>query len=211
MDTQKNKFLEGVAMRHACKEFDESKKIPAEQFEEILQVGYAAPSSFGMEPTRLVVVRDPKAREEIRALCWDQRQITTASELVLFKTLKTDLLAHTNYVQNAFARKQKTPEQVEAYKKRYSGYLAARGYDDYTIGYWAALQSYIIATSMMDYASYLGIDTCMIEGFEKPELESYFGLDKEQEQITLLLAFGYRIKPQSKRYRIDFSEFVQYK
>ena len=116
MDTQKNKFLEGVAMRHACKEFDESKKIPAEQFEEILQVGYAAPSSFGMEPTRLVVVRDPKAREEIRALCWDQRQITTASELVLFKTLKTDLLAHTNYVQNAFARKQKTPEQIAPYE-----------------------------------------------------------------------------------------------
>ncbi|WP_395001697.1 NAD(P)H-dependent oxidoreductase [uncultured Helicobacter sp.] len=215
MDTQntvcKNKFLEGVAMRHACKEFDEGKKIPTEQFEEILEVGYAAPSSFGMEPTRLVVVRDTKAREEIRALCWDQRQITSASELVVFKTLKTDLLAHTNYVQNAFARKQKTPEQIEAYKKRYGSYLQARGYDDYTIGYWAALQSYIIATSMMDYASYLGIDTCMIEGFEKQELESYFGLDKEREQITLLLAFGYRIKPQSKRYRIDFSEFVQYK
>ncbi|PAU99940.1 NAD(P)H-dependent oxidoreductase [Helicobacter sp. TUL] len=206
-----DKFLEGVAMRHACKVFDENKQIPKEQFDNILQVGYAAPSSFGMEPTRLIVLRDKKARQEVRALCWDQKQITTASELVIFKTLKTDLLAHTNYVQQALQRKQKTPEEIAAYKERYGSYLIARGYDDYKIGYWSALQSYIIATSMMDYASYLGIDTCMLEGFDKKALESYFGLDKEKEQITLLLAFGYRINPQSKRYRIDFDEFVQYK
>lgn len=206
-----DKFLEGVAMRHACKLFDEHRQIPQEQFEDILQVGYAAPSSFGMEPTRLIVVRDKKARAEIRALCWDQWQITSASELVVFKTLKSDLLPHTHYVKTAMERKQKTPEQIKAYQNRYSSYLTERGYDDYTIGYWAALQSYIVATSMMDYASYLGIDTCMIEGFEKPALESYFGLDREKEQITLLLAFGYRVKPQSKRYRIDFNDFVQYK
>ena len=108
-----DKFLEGVAMRHACKVFDENKQIPKEQFDNILQVGYAAPSSFGMEPTRLIVLRDKKARQEVRALCWDQKQITTASELVIFKTLKTDLLAHTSYVQQAFQRKQKPQRKLQ--------------------------------------------------------------------------------------------------
>lgn len=58
-----NKFLESVNFRHACKLFDENKKIPQESFEEILEVGRLAPSSFGMEPTRLLVVRSDEAKK----------------------------------------------------------------------------------------------------------------------------------------------------
>lgn len=206
MDT----FLEGVAFRHACKIFDEHKKIPAEVFQNILKVGLNAPSSFGIEPTRIMVIKNAKIREAIKPLCWNQAQITTASELVIFKTLTTQLIPPSNYTKQAMARKQKTPEQLKTYEERYTNYLKDRGYDEYKIGSWAGMQSYITATAMMDYASYLKIDTCMIEGFEKAPLEQYFRLDSA-EQITLLLAFGYRIKPQSKRYRITLDEFVEYK
>lgn len=64
MDT----FLEGYALRHACKIFDEHKKIPSEVFENILQVGLNAPSSFGMEPTRVMVIKNQKIREDIKPL-----------------------------------------------------------------------------------------------------------------------------------------------
>ena len=47
-----NHFLESIYFRHACKLFDDKKKIPQEQFDEILEVGRMAPSSFGMEPTK---------------------------------------------------------------------------------------------------------------------------------------------------------------
>ena len=62
MDT----FLEGVAFRHACKIFDEEKKIPTEVFENILQVGLNAPSSFGMEPTRIMVIKHPNNSKPMR-------------------------------------------------------------------------------------------------------------------------------------------------
>lgn len=205
-----DKFLEGALMRHACKVFDTKKQIQDDVFENILKVGYVAPSLFGLEPTRVMVVKNKKVREEIKPLCWNQEQITTASELLIFKTLKSDLLAHTNYVKDAFKRKEKSGEELKAYVERFGAFLNMRGLDDYTIGYWSALQSYIIATSMMDYTSYRGIDSCMLEGFEKNALEKYFGIDSQKEQITLLLALGYRVKPQSKRYRIDFHEFVKF-
>ena len=205
-----DRFLQGVEMRHACKIFDETKAIPNEQFQNILKVGHQAPSSFGLEPTRLLVIKDKKTREEIKPLCWDQAQITTCSEVIVFKALKVDLLAGSNYVKNSVARKLKSPEKQEICNTFYANYLKNRGYDDYTIGYWSALQSYIVATSMMDYASFLGIDSCMIEGFEKKPLEKYFNLDTEREQITLLLTLGYRKKPQSERLRIDFNEFVKF-
>ena len=57
-----NKFLESVYFRHSCKLFDENKKIPKEVFDEILEVGRLSPSSFGLEPTRLLVLRSDEAK-----------------------------------------------------------------------------------------------------------------------------------------------------
>ncbi len=101
-----NHFLESIYFRHACKLFDDKKKIPQEQFDEILEVGRMAPSSFGMEPTRLIVVRSEAAKKALRPLCWDQPQITTASEVVVFKSLQNDLVPPSEYAkQNALRRK----------------------------------------------------------------------------------------------------------
>ena len=101
-----NKFLESVNFRHACKLFDENKKIPQESFEEILEVGRLAPSSFGMEPTRLLVVRSDEAKKALRPLCWDQPQITTASEVVVFKSLQSDLVPPSEYAKNNTLRRK---------------------------------------------------------------------------------------------------------
>ena len=66
-----NKFLEFVYFRHSCKLFDENKKIPKEVFDEILEVGRLSPSSCGLEPTRLLVLRSDEAKAALRPLCWE--------------------------------------------------------------------------------------------------------------------------------------------
>ena len=55
-------FLEAMNFRHACKKFDPTQAIPAEQFQQILEFGRLSPSSFGMEPWRFVVVQTPELR-----------------------------------------------------------------------------------------------------------------------------------------------------
>ena len=42
-------FMEAMDFRHACKVFDETKKITDEDMNYILEVGRKSPSSFGME------------------------------------------------------------------------------------------------------------------------------------------------------------------
>ena len=42
-------FEEALEFRHACKIFDETKKINDEDMTYILEAGRKAPSSFGME------------------------------------------------------------------------------------------------------------------------------------------------------------------
>ncbi|WP_301194584.1 NAD(P)H-dependent oxidoreductase [uncultured Helicobacter sp.] len=206
-----NHFLESIYFRHACKLFDDKKKIPQEQFDEILEVGRMAPSSFGMEPTRLIVVRSEAAKEALRPLCWDQPQITTASEVVVFKSLQNDLVPPSEYAKQNALRRKIDLSKYETFSKRLGDYLQSRGFVDEKIAYWSALQAYITATYMVAYASYLNIDTCYIEGFEKNKVEELYGLDTFKEQVSLIVCFGYRGKEQQQRFRIGIDEFVQYK
>lgn len=207
----KNEFLESVHFRHACKLFDESKKIPRDVFEEILEVGRLAPSSFGLEPTRMIVVRSDEAKKALRPLCWDQPQITTASEVVVFKSLQAELMPPSEYVKRNSLRRKMDMNAYETFCKRLSGYLAMRGITDSNITYWSALQAYIMATYMVSYAAYSKIDTCFIEGFEKKKVEELYGLDRFKEQVSLIVCFGYRAKEQQARYRISLDELVEYK
>lgn len=206
-----NKFLESAHFRHACKLFNEGKKIPKDTFDEILEVGRLSPSSFGMEPTRLIVARSKSAKEALKPLCWEQPQITTASEVVVFKSLKCDLMPPSEYAkQNSLRRKM----NVDSYKKFsdvLGGYLRGRGFEGANIGNWSALQSYIMATYMVAYAAYLGIDTCYIEGFDKQGVEKLYGLDSFKEQVSLIVCFGYRAKEQQPRFRISIDELVEFK
>ncbi|WP_300742569.1 NAD(P)H-dependent oxidoreductase [uncultured Helicobacter sp.] len=206
-----NHFLESIYFRHACKLFDDKKKIPQEQFDEILEVGRMAPSSFGMEPTRLIVVRSEAAKEALRPLCWDQPQITTASEVVVFKSLQNDLVPPSEYAKQNALRRKIDLSKYETFSKRLGDYLKSRGFVDEKIAYWSALQAYITATYMVAYASYLNIDTCYIEGFEKNKVEELYGLDTFKEQVSLIVCFGYRGKEQQQRFRTGIDEFVQYK
>lgn len=59
----KESFLNAMKFRHACKVFDEDKKIPDEDFEYILETGRLSPSSFGFEPWQFLVVQNKNLRE----------------------------------------------------------------------------------------------------------------------------------------------------
>jgi nitroreductase len=73
--------LEAIETRRALKHYDPSFQIPEEHVARLIELTKLAPSSFNIQNYRLVLVRDPELRKEIRAVAWDQAQITEASLL----------------------------------------------------------------------------------------------------------------------------------
>lgn len=202
-----------MRFRFACKKFDPNRQIPQDEFETIIESGRLSPSSFGMEPTRLLIVRNKELKEQIQPLCWDQAQITDSSELIVYLSKIADMQSTSNYATRMFARKTKDEQSLRAYKDvRYCNFLQNNHYiNAQEIFNWSAKQAYIMASSMMNCAAYMGIDTCAIEGFEKKPLEKFLGIDTFKEQIALLVAFGYRIEdPKYRSPRIDTNELIQY-
>ncbi len=206
-------FLDSMQFRFACKIFDKTRQIPCDMLDSILESGRLSPSSFGLEPTRIILLKSDEMKNKVKDACWGQDQISDASQTIIFTSLKIDMLPKTNYVFNKFARRVKTIEDISYYANvRYGERkLETLGYTiDYEkLGLWSAHQAYIMATTMMNHAAFLGIDSCMIEGFDKKHLESVLGLDTFKEQVTLLLCLGYRNMPQSKRLRMSIDELVK--
>lgn len=204
-------FLESVHFRHACKLFDKDKKIPQEVLNAILEVGRLAPSSFGMEPTRMVVFQSEEAKESLQTLCWNQPQISTASAVVVYKVLCQDLNPPSAYLTKLASRKAPKKESLDGLFNVLKEHLKTRGYLGDNIFQWGAMQAYIMATYMVAYASYIKIDTCYMKGFDKAGIENYLHLDTTKEQVALVVCFGYRAKEQQERFRLGLDEIVEYK
>lgn len=70
MTIQKEEILNAFRFRHACKEFDSSKKISEDDFNFILETGRLSPSSFGFEPWKFLVLQNEAIREKLREVTW---------------------------------------------------------------------------------------------------------------------------------------------
>ena len=201
----KKTLIDSLHFRHACKVFDESKKIETKDLEFILEAGRLSPSSFGMEHWRFIVVQSDELKNKMRPLCWDQPQITSCSDLVVVVS-KTQKVTQQAYYTQMLGRRGLPQEQLNAYLEIYGNFIQAL---DSPLS-WSAKQCYIASANMMSYAALIGIDSCPIEGFEKEPLEELLGID-ESEDIALLLPFGYRLNPQSDKLRLPLDEIVEYR
>jgi nitroreductase len=207
---QKEQFLEAMDFRHACKVFDDTKKISVEDLEFILEVGRLSPSSFGMEPWKFLVVQNQELKEKLRPFCWDQPQITTCSDLVVILSKIDQLKPKNEYVAKMFSRRGLPQEYYEKYLSVYASHLATTMSSDENILSWGARQCYIAMGNMMTAAASVGIDSCAIEGFEKEKVESLLGIDTKKYQLAVMVPFGYRINPQPSKFRLDMKEIVEY-
>ena len=204
----KNHFLNLMNERHACKIFDENKKISKEDLDYILELGRLSPSSFGMEQWHFLVIQDEELKAKLRSACWDQPQITTSSELIVILS-KKQLRSTDEYIQFRVGKKNIPEDKKPAHLERYGNFIDIRGDND--ILHWANAQGYIASANMMTGAMAIGIDSCAIEGFEKEKVEHILELDTEKYSVAMLIAFGYRIKPKKEKDRLDISEIVDYK
>lgn len=205
-----NPILKALDFRHACKVFNENKKIPKNELHAILESGRISPSSFGMEPWKFLVIQDQELKAKLRPACWNQVQITSCSDLVIILASIEDVKPECGYVEKMFSRRDIPAEQKAAYLDIYASHLADTLSSDKNVLAWTARQCYIAAANMMTAAASLGIDSCPIEGFDKDAVESILELDTSKHQLALVLPFGYRINEQSKQLRRAFEDVVEF-
>ena len=88
-ESQTKEYLEGLNWRYATKKFDPAGIISDEVLSDLLDAVRLTPSSYGLQPYTILVIRDQEIRERLRPACWNKSQITDASNVLVLES-KTD-------------------------------------------------------------------------------------------------------------------------
>ena len=113
----KEDILAAHQWRHACKEFDSSKKINAEDFKFLLHVISLAPSSFGLQPYEVFVLKDLEILKKLHPHLWGaQKQLFSCSHVLMF-AIKKDLANSDDYLEHILVNVQQTPDEMLAMRR----------------------------------------------------------------------------------------------
>lgn len=75
--------LEAIHSRRSIKHYDPAHRLTDEEIKTLLGAAMQAPTAFNIQHWRFVTVSDPALRQQIRAVAWDQAQVTDASLLII--------------------------------------------------------------------------------------------------------------------------------
>jgi nitroreductase len=75
--------LDAIAARRAIKHYDPSHRMTEEEIKTLLTAALQSPTAFNIQHWRFVTVIDPEVRKQIRAVAWDQAQVTDSSLLIV--------------------------------------------------------------------------------------------------------------------------------
>lgn len=187
---ENNVILEGLNWRYATKTYDPSKKIPAADWATIEEAISLAPSSFGIQPFKFVVITDPATREKLKPAAYGQTPITDASHLVAFAYKKSLSDADIEHFVDRISEVRGAPrETLLDYGNVMKG-SAKRAVDGGYIETWNSRQVYIALGFLLETAALLGIDATPMEGFDPAQFNEILGLT--DYSVVALAAVGYR-------------------
>ena len=89
IDLTPDQLLERLNWRYAVKSFDPDRKIPDDAWAAIEQSLLLAPSSFGLQPWKFLVVDDKGLRQQLKEASWNQSQVADADRYVVITALRT--------------------------------------------------------------------------------------------------------------------------
>lgn len=184
-------LLAALHFRYATKQFDPERKIADETWEVLEQALVLAPSSFGLQPWKFLVIDDPDLRGRLRQHSWNQSQITDAARLVVFTT-RTDMTEPDvdRFMHRLAAVQGREPETLEGYRNIVVSFAAAMNRESRHA--WNARQTYIALGQLMTAAAMVGVDTCPIEGFDPAGYDEVLELSGSGYATSVACAVGYR-------------------
>lgn len=191
---------EAINKRRATKFFDPEFKIPEEDLNKILEFTTKSPTAFNIQHWRFVVVRDPKLREDIRAVTWMQPQITAASVLII---ICADLQAWQKNPERYWCNA--TPEArkgiLEAINVYYDGNAQLQRDE-------AIRSCGIAAQTLMLAATEMGYETCPMDLSDFDEVGKLINLP-EDHIISMFVTIGKGIEePWPRGGQLEISEVM---
>jgi len=184
--------------RRSIKFFDKNKSLSEELLKKIIDTAVLAPSSFNLQPWRLIAVETKEAKMRLYNAAMQQDKVLDAP-VVLIVVADHEGYAEHNPMWHHIAKTMS--------EKRLQGAMRATariyGKDEKTRTMYAQSNTGLLAMSIMYAAAYFGVDSHPMSGMEFDVVKEEFNLMPTEEPV-MLICLGYfdqsaELAPRAKR------------
>ena len=213
-DLTPEQIIQRLNWRYATKKFDPKQKISNNDWYALEQSLVLAPSSFGQQPWKFFVIRNPQLRQQLQKHAWDQSQVADASHLVVL-AIKQDIDTDDvdRYIDRVSQVRDTPKDKLSGLENAIKGYLQDPPFP-LQIDAWSTRQVYLALGFLLYSSALLGIDACPMEGFVPAEYDEILGLKEKGYASKVLCALRYRSEEdklaEQKKVRYETEEVVQY-
>ena len=191
-------FKDIVKERYATKKFN-NEIIPEDKINELLEIIKLAPSSFGLQPYKIIVISSKELKEKLLSASFNQPQITSCSHLLVF-CADSDIKSRIDKYEEMMTNSGVPKEKVEGYIKVMRDFEA--NFDEPQKISWSQRQAYIALGNAVNGAKSLGFDSCPMEGFNPKEYSKILELQKNIVPAALV-SVGYAADEAIPKMRYD--------
>lgn len=184
-------IIDSLKWRYATKKFDDTKYISDAKIEVLKQAFNLTATSYGLQPVKLIVIKNKTLQQELVQHSMNQQQVAQASHILVFCTVDTIDEA---YVKSYFKRIKdirNTPDEIlNPFKEFLIEDFNTKAVDD--IQLWATKQAYLAMGNLLTVCAIEEIDACPMEGFEPKVYDEILGLKTKGLNSVLVMPIGYR-------------------
>lgn len=183
-------LINALQWRYATKKMN-GQQVPEDKVNTILEAARLAPTSAGLQPFSVIVIKNQDTKQQILPIANNQSQIVDASHLLVFaawdnitETRITETFSRTTSERNMPAG------AMDAYRDRMISVFGSKTAEENF--QYAARQSYIGLGMALTAAALEKVDSTPMEGFKAAELDELLGLREKGLRSVTIMALGYR-------------------
>jgi nitroreductase/dihydropteridine reductase len=205
-------LLESLRWRHAAKAYDAAKKVSEEYVGQILEAARLAPTSSGLQPFQVVVVKNTELREKMVPGALNPECMRDCSHVLVFAAWDRYTDERIDRVYDRITDERGLPRgrfsrYTDSIKAAYASQTAEENFAH------TARQTYIALGLALAQAAELQIDATPAEGFDPNVVDEVLGLRERGLRSVTLMYVGYSDKERDwlapmKKVRVPREEFV---
>lgn len=184
-------LIEALEWRYACKKFDAEKRISDADLATLLDSIQLTPSSYGLQPIKVLLIETKELREQIKPIAWNQAQVVDASHLLVFCHYTALSASYVDAHVELMADIRNLPiENLQGFGTHVKSSIASMSADH--VNQWTSKQTYIALGQVLLSCALLNIDATPMEGFDAKQLNELLDLPSQGLSASLLCPIGYR-------------------
>lgn len=174
-----------IETRRSIKEYDANHEMTQAEIDQLMSLAMLSPTAFNIQNWRFVLVQDKELRKQVRAVSWDQAQVTDASLLIV---LTADMKSWEKQPERYW---KEAPQPVRdflvpAIGQYYSGREQVQRDE-------AMRSCGMAAMTIMLAAKEMGYDSCPMDGFDFDAVAKLLNLPADHTP-SMFVAVGKGIK-----------------